>query len=39
MVEALRQIDVNRLTPLDAITKLCGLQKQVEEKEEKKQKK
>jgi len=38
VVEALRQIDVNSLTPLDAITKLYELQKQVEEKGKKKRK-
>ncbi|MBN2389152.1 MAG: DNA mismatch repair protein MutS [Anaerolineae bacterium] len=38
VVEALRQIDVNSLTPLDAITKLYELQKQVEEKGSKKRK-
>ncbi|MGC9396353.1 MAG: DNA mismatch repair protein MutS [Anaerolineae bacterium] len=39
VVEALRQIDVNSLTPLDAITKLYELQKQVEEKGVKKTRK
>jgi len=39
VVEALRQIDVNSLTPLDALTKLYELQKQVEEKGGKKRKK
>ncbi len=39
VVEALRQIDVNSLTPLDALTKLYELQKQVEEKSGKKRKK
>jgi DNA mismatch repair protein MutS len=38
VVEALRQIDVNSLTPLDAITKLYELQKQVGEKQGKKRK-
>jgi len=39
VVEALRQIDVNSLTPLDALTKLYELQKQVEEKGGKKRRK
>ncbi|MEJ5311455.1 MAG: DNA mismatch repair protein MutS [Anaerolineae bacterium] len=39
VVEMLRQIDVNSLTPLDALTKLYELQKQVEEKGGKKRKK
>lgn len=34
VVEALRQIDVNSLTPLETLTKLYELQKQVEETEE-----
>ncbi len=38
VVEALRQIDVNSLTPLDALTKLYELQKQVGEKSGKKRK-
>ncbi len=39
VVEALRQIDVNSLTPLEALTKLYELQKQVGVKPEKKRKK
>jgi len=39
VVEALRQLDVNSLTPLEALTKLYELQKQVEEKGGKKHRK
>ncbi len=39
VVEALRKLDVNSLTPLEALTKLYELQKQVEEKGNKKRKK
>lgn len=39
VVEALRQIDVNSLTPLDAITKLYELQKQVGKKKRKRRRK
>jgi DNA mismatch repair protein MutS len=39
VVEALRQLDVNSLTPLDAITKLYELQQQMGEKKRRKRRK